>query len=170
MGWLRFVYSGLIDSLFFFLPAVVYNLSVYLLSTLALNKQIVPLDANLMLRNNRLIGANRGIDGIWIALLSGILVGALQGRTLEGIYLAVGANFGCVVNSFLKRRLGLNEGAPFIPLDNIDFLVGAAILHASNFKTDLVIVANGVFFAGILHFLTNITIRRVLEAKIIKRK
>jgi CDP-2,3-bis-(O-geranylgeranyl)-sn-glycerol synthase len=56
------------------------------------------------------------------------------------------------VKSFFKRRLGIAPGKPWIPADQLDYVVGALALVWSRFElswTDVLIIAL-VSFAG--HF------------------
>jgi CDP-2,3-bis-(O-geranylgeranyl)-sn-glycerol synthase len=45
-----------------------------------------------------------------------------------GLLFGVGAMGGDCVKSFVKRRLGIRPGRPWIPFDQLDFLVGALLL------------------------------------------
>ncbi len=47
---------------------------------------------------------------------------------LRGFLLSSGAMLGDVIGSFIKRRLGLERGAPCIPLDQLDFIIFALLL------------------------------------------
>ncbi|HDM23737.1 MAG TPA: CDP-2,3-bis-(O-geranylgeranyl)-sn-glycerol synthase [Candidatus Bathyarchaeota archaeon] len=47
---------------------------------------------------------------------------------LRGFLLSLGAILGDVIGSFIKRRLGLERGAPCIPLDQLDFIIFALLL------------------------------------------
>lgn len=54
-----------------------------------------------------------------------------QNYLLVGFLLSAGAIFGDLAKSFLKRRMGLKQGAECFPLDQLDFVVGG--LFFANF-------------------------------------
>lgn len=47
-----------------------------------------------------------------------------------GLALGVGAMGGDIIKSFLKRRLGIQPGARWIPADQLDYVIGALLLVA----------------------------------------
>jgi CDP-2,3-bis-(O-geranylgeranyl)-sn-glycerol synthase len=48
-----------------------------------------------------------------------------------GLRLGTGAMAGDSVKSFVKRRLGIRPGEPWVPFDQLDFVVGALVLLGS---------------------------------------
>lgn len=53
--------------------------------------------------------------------------GGLWGPLLLGLALGAGAIVGDAVKSFFKRRTGREGGAPWIPFDQLDFVVGGLV-------------------------------------------
>jgi len=69
---------------------------------------------------------------------------------VTGLRFGVGAMGGDAVKSFFKRRLGVAPGQPWIPFDQLDFVVGALILVApwdSLTTSDLALLL-GLTFVG----------------------
>jgi len=97
-----------------------------------------PLDCGHSIRGKRIFGKNK----TWRGFLGGILVSGLvfllmlQFNIVAGIHwsfgflMGAGALCGDAIESFLKRQVGVKPGKPFIPLDQIDYTVGAYALTA----------------------------------------
>lgn len=83
-----------------------------------------------------LVGAVLGIIGTFygdLSVLTGEIIdlhvyGSLIGGLILGFLMAFGALLGDAVGSFLKRRIGLERGAPAPFMDQLDFVVGALVL------------------------------------------
>ena len=83
-----------------------------------------------------LVGAVLGIIGTFygdLSVLTGEIIdlhvyGSLIGGLILGFLMAFGALLGDAVGSFLKRRMGLERGAPAPFMDQLDFVVGALVL------------------------------------------
>lgn len=85
-----------------------------------------------------IFGQNKTIRGFIAGLLIGTLVGWAQetlapniglekGSVLLGLCLSLGALFGDLIGSFIKRRLDLKPGASFPVSDQIDFVLLALL-------------------------------------------
>ena len=83
-----------------------------------------------------LVGVILGIIGTFYgdlsALTGGIIdlhvYGSIFGGLILGFLMAFGALLGDAVGSFLKRRIGLERGAPAPIMDQLDFVIGALVL------------------------------------------
>ena len=83
-----------------------------------------------------LVGVVLGIIGTFYgdlsALTGGIIdlhvYGSVFGGLILGFLMAFGALLGDAVGSFLKRRIGLERGAPAPIMDQLDFVIGALVL------------------------------------------
>ena len=83
-----------------------------------------------------LVGVVLGIIGTFYgdlsALTGGIIdlhvYGSVFGGLILGFLMAFGALLGDAVGSFLKRRIGLERGAPAPIMDQLDFVIGALAL------------------------------------------
>ncbi len=119
----------------------------------------------------RLFGDNKSIEGFIAGIIAGTLIGLVYGSYVRsqlsewvfyGFSSGVGAMCGDLINSFIKRRIGMKPGQPFIPLDQISFVIGASVLIkvtradlAINQELSLVDFLVGLLLAGTLHPLTN---------------
>jgi len=74
---------------------------------------------------------------------------------LLGFLFGFGALFGDLVKSFFKRRFSVSAGEPWIPFDQIDFVIGALVLVAFIYRPPLAVVVAVVLISPILHILTN---------------
>lgn len=73
------------------------------------------------------LGGHKTIRGTFFGILVGTLFGVLQGNLVGGSLQAVGAIFGDIAISFLKRRLDILPGASFPVADQLDFIVFAVL-------------------------------------------
>ncbi len=128
-----------------------------------------PLDFGLKwIDGRRLLGDGKTIEGALIYMATGVVVSSIISLILyNNIYIKVivtgavasaGALMGDIVESFLKRRIGLPRGAPLPLADQLDFYIGANLaLLACNYciKPVLSSYVAGVVLIPILHVVTN---------------
>jgi len=137
-----------------------------------------PIDGGRTLGGRRLLGDGKtwrgtavgwGAGGAVAALLNALNGPAsdILGVTLPEFPLAViiafplGAMFGDIGASFLKRRTGRERGAPFPGVDQLDFVAGALLLGVTAdpdwfFRTfSLPVLAAVVLLTPLLHVATN---------------
>jgi CDP-2,3-bis-(O-geranylgeranyl)-sn-glycerol synthase len=123
--------TELARGVWFILPAYVANVSACLFGGGA------PLDFGKKLSDGRrVLGDGVTVRGFCVGTLAGALTGLAEGlavgdpgRWVEGAVLGFGAMVGDAVGSFIKRRVGLERGAPAPVLDQLDFFAGALLLH-----------------------------------------
>jgi CDP-2,3-bis-(O-geranylgeranyl)-sn-glycerol synthase len=106
--------------------------------------------------SQRWLGSHKTVVGFGIGVLAAVAATFVQSRiawdgalvapeawlTL-GLRLGVGAMAGDTAKSFLKRRTGIAAGRPWIPWDQIDFVLGALALvwgAAALSSVDLVLI------------------------------
>lgn len=127
--------------------------------------------------NAKLFGENKTYRGFYTAYIGALIMLALQKyignnpaeliHTLldyekinifsHAFLFGIGAMTGDLVKSFFKRRLGIKEGAPFIPFDQIDFIIGALIfLFLYNYIFSMAVIITLLLMTPLLHFLANI--------------
>lgn len=147
----------IIKAIIYILPAYVANSSAVVFGGGP------PIDRGKTVRGKRVLGDGKTFRGIILGVFCGTIVGVFlglikgnMGLWLLGFLLSLGALTGDLVASFLKRRVGVERGAPVPVLDQIDFVIGA-ILFASLFKVPsreitLIILVLTPF----LHFMTNL--------------
>jgi len=72
-----------------------------------------------------------------------------------GALLSAGAIIGDVVASFFKRRLGLHQGHPWFPFDQLDFVVGGIVVGAMLYIPDLLTLIFVMTFTILAHRIAN---------------
>lgn len=123
-----------INTILYILPSYVANSSPVVLGGGR------PIDGGAHIGGNRVLGKSKTIMGFFGGLLAGIFVAAILAYAVEipffpsrnyqlygGIALSFGTVVGDLLGSFLKRRLGIEEGKPFI-VDQLAFLVVALLM------------------------------------------
>lgn len=91
--------------------------------------------------HTRLLGTHKTVLGFAIGVATAMLVTAIQAAIPTplarvdyqhwfwlGLGFGVGAMAGDSGKSLLKRKLGIAAGAPWVPLDQLDFVLGALAL------------------------------------------
>jgi len=120
-------------------------------------------------------GSHKTVRGFVAGFIAGVLISVVQAGVLPyisfpefllpfqfnaliGSMIALGALFGDLVHSFIKRRMGLVEGSPLPVADQIDFVVGAVLfsLLVSAFPPPLLTVILVLVITLPIHLLTNI--------------
>lgn len=124
---------------------------------------VLPLDLRGKVAGRRLVGDSRGLWGLPAALVIGALCAIAQGRGVEAVILSLGADFGCVINSFVKRRLGMPRGKAFRPWDHIDFVLGASLFYHWQYGISPTLLVSGVVCWGATHCLGSMIVRGSLR-------
>lgn len=122
-----------VNTILYILPAYIANSSPVVLGG---GKAI---DGGAKIMNKRVFGDSKTIMGFFGGLFAGILAVIILAYTIEipffpsrnfqiygGIALSFGTVIGDLVGSFIKRRLDIEEGKPFI-VDQFMFLIFALI-------------------------------------------
>lgn len=73
-----------------------------------------------------------------------------------GLFVATGALLGDLFGSFIKRRIGLPQGAPVFLLDQLDFVAGGLALGSFFYVPSLYGIIFIAFATVIMHRFTNI--------------
>lgn len=123
----------------------------------------VAFDLGASLGNQRIIGDSRSIDGLVFWITSASIIAGLQGDALRGFYLGAGGFSGTVLNSFLKRRLGIGQGQGKFFLDYFDHTLGAGLMLCSAYKCEISVFFWAVVIYGALHWLIDRMIRARIE-------
>jgi CDP-2,3-bis-(O-geranylgeranyl)-sn-glycerol synthase len=137
---------SLLAVLYFLLPAAVANIMPVIIKRLCVCGFLAtPMDFNLRLRGKPLLGKHKTWRGLVAGVVGGIAVAGLQALIaptpldlvdyhaswlIVGTLLGLGALLGDSLKSLFKRRVGIVEGSPWVPFDQIDFTIGALALAA----------------------------------------
>ena len=137
-----------------------------------------PIDRGIFWGKNRLLGDGKTYEGLIKGISCGVGVGIVQnlfaGESIDlpsfGTFpfffvtivcLSTGAMLGDLLGSFLKRRVGLQRGAPFPLVDQLDFVAGAWLLlflfarewFITSFSLGIIIAV--ILITPLLHVLAN---------------
>ncbi len=137
----------LLALLWFLLPAGLANASPVFAAKI-FPRYEAPLDLGLKIGGQRLLGTHKTIRGLCAAIFTGFFAFKAQQylwiefETVRNISLYNYSNqnplFGAVlgeavivadaVKSFIKRRLKIQPGEPFVPFDQIDWIIGTILV------------------------------------------
>jgi CDP-2,3-bis-(O-geranylgeranyl)-sn-glycerol synthase len=136
-----------------------------------------PIDSNRTFRGKPILGSHKTWRGAVCGIIVAILVSFLQSWLyrfpliqdislmnyqkinvlLFGFLISSGAILGDLVSAFFKRRLALKPGAKFIPLDQINYVIGDFVLFSLTpfFKIKISIWIALFFLTFFLHIIIN---------------
>jgi len=168
--WLSTLWAEILRAFLIFLPALVANSSPLVFKNIFRSRKLTPIDKGTFLADGeRLLGENKSIEGFFAGVGGGTIIGGIYALlfnqsewVIEGILMGLGTMLGDLFNSFVKRRLKIKPGEPFIPMDQLTFLYGAYLtVYPFNnfFWTNLITpvdLAMGTFVVLVLHPLTNL--------------
>ncbi|WP_292460775.1 CDP-2,3-bis-(O-geranylgeranyl)-sn-glycerol synthase [Methanothermococcus sp.] len=160
----------LYNSLVYILPAYIANASACIFGG------GTPLDAGKhFIDGKRIIGNGVTYKGTFFGLLCGTIVAVLEGiiinlnimgtaafyfNTFEwayvGFLLSLGALFGDMFGSFIKRRIGLAQGRPAPILDQLGFVVFAILFAYLIAPISFEMVVMLIIITPIIHLFGNI--------------
>ncbi len=137
----------ILQSLYFMLPAYFANMAPEIFKKI--NILPFPVDFGKEWKGKRIFGSHKTWGGLVYAAVVGLsmfylqrylyqfplfqqlsFVDYTQMTPLLGFLLGFGAILGDLIESFFKRRVGVEPGKPWIPFDQLDFVVGALVLSA----------------------------------------
>ena len=118
--------------------------------------------------SRRWLGSHKTVLGFAAGVTGAVLATLIQSRlgwagdivayddwALLGLRFGCGAMAGDSAKSFFKRRRGIAPGAPWVPFDQLDFVVGALVLGGPGAAlgwTDVLVI---LVVSGIGHILVN---------------
>ncbi len=142
-----------------------------------LSKGRIPIDrGKLFVDGRRILGDGKTVEGFVFGMAGGIMFTYILSKMYDAINItalsfgfsvprielwqgAVVAFFsllGDVAGSFIKRRVGLERGAKFPVLDQLDFVVGAVVAYVLFFKISLLTIFFMCAIAFVIHRAGNI--------------
>lgn len=138
----------ILSCFWFFLPAYLTNILPPFLKRWKICERLnKPLDFNKKFLKKPILGAHKTIRGVVFGFLLGFFtvffqkflyqfqfikeISFLNYSQAKIIFLAIllplGAIFGDLLFSFIKRRIDLPPGAPFLPFDQTNYVIGAFV-------------------------------------------
>ena len=135
--------SLILQCFYFMLPAYFANMAPVLVKKINFLK--IPIDFNGKINNKPVFGKNKTFRGLVFGVLFAVIIAYFQfmfhknnifsdlalidysNWLLIGLLLGFGAIIGDLAESFIKRQLNYIPGEPFVPFDQIDFVLGALI-------------------------------------------
>lgn len=163
--------NEIIQIFWFLLPAALGNIAPVLFKWVPLFN--IPVDCGLKFRGKRLLGSHKTVRGYVFSILLATLTIALQKEfaylfptlinyaqinvVLFGFLMGFGAMMGDSIKSFFKRQKGIRPGKPWIPFDQIDWIIGALVF--SHFYTPIpaVLWIYAIIIFGLLDVVMNYT-------------
>jgi len=156
--------STLLAIFWTFLPAGIANMSPVLFKRVDFLNYPV---------NKKFLGDHKTWRGLFFGILMATIVVFIQRNMFPNIpfklldyntvnpliigpVLGSGALIGDMAKSFFKRRVGIQPGKPWIPFDQIDWIVGANLFLLSYTNIGLQNIAISIVLMGALHPLANL--------------
>lgn len=164
-----------ISCLYFFLPAYFANMTPPLAKKAGiLNFLARPVDFNKKFLGKPILGSHKTFRGVILAFLVGFFTTFFQKFLYQlsliqkisildyskinifsfAFLISFGAIFGDLFFAFIKRRLNLPPGAPFLPFDQTNYVIGAAIFLIP-FRIKISVWITLFVFTFFLHALFN---------------
>ena len=157
---------------YFMLPAYFANMAPVIVKNL-FKSLAVPIDFDKKLNNKPILGKNKTWRGLIFGIVLAILIAFIQflffnnnifvgislidysNWLLFGLLIGIGALVGDLVESLFKRRLNYEPGKPFIPFDQIDFVLGALIFTYPIIKLPLDLIVTIILLSFVLDIIVN---------------
>lgn len=159
----------IIKTFYFMLPAYFANMAPVICRRF-LKFMAVPIDFNRKLGGKPILGKNKTFRGLFVAVVFGIAAAYVQHLLnldigiadyskwfLIGFLLGFGAIFGDLVESFFKRRVGVDSGQPWIPFDQTDYTMGAILFVSIIYFPGWDIAITALVMNLLLHIIVNHT-------------
>ena len=165
-----------ISCLYFFLPAYFANMTPPLIKKVkSLEFLGKPVDFNKKFLGKPIFGTHK----TWRGTIFGFLVGFFTALAQKFLFkfdffkkisilnysqiniflfaflISFGQILGDLSFSFIKRRIGLKEGVPFLPFDQTNYVIGCAILLGPIFKIEISVWIFLFIVTFFLHIIVN---------------
>ncbi len=154
-----------LQALYFFLPAYFANMAPVMFKKLPILEKSI---------NKKALGKNKTWRGLILGIFFGTFVFYLQQLLyakeilislalidynghplLLGLALAIGALLGDLIESYFKRKNKIKPGKPWIPYDQLDFVVGALLLSSLFYVPRVEAILIILMASPLLHVLVN---------------
>ena len=162
----------ILQCFYLMLPVYFANMAPIIINK-AFNNLAFPLDFNKTLKNKPIFGKNKTFRGLVFGVLFAVIIAYLQfllynnnvfvdisiidysNWLLIGALMGFGAIFGDLAESFAKTRINYEPGRPFIPFDQLDFVIGALIFVYPLVMLSLNRIIIIMVLSFVLHILVN---------------
>ena len=159
----------MMDALLYAIYSIVIYPIIYIFPAYAANGAPVlfgggkPLDMGRKINGRRIFGDHKTIRGTASSLIAGIAVGLIEYPFLHymlpvAILLTLGANFGDLTGSFIKRQLRIKSGRSFPVMDQYGFFIFAMVFAFAAYPVGIPGLYGLIFLVlltGITHLMTN---------------
>lgn len=170
------ILTYILSCIYFFLPAYFTNMTPPLAKKIGIfNFLAKPVDFNKKFLGEPILGNHKTWRGVILGIFVGMSVAKIQqflfqysffkkisflnyqeiNIVLFGFLISLGTILGDLFFAFIKRRLKLKPGEKFLPWDQINYVLGAAILLTPIFKIDMIIWITILFLTFFLHIIVN---------------
>jgi CDP-2,3-bis-(O-geranylgeranyl)-sn-glycerol synthase len=170
------MFNLVLAPLYFFLPAYFTNLTASLSRKIKfLTTLNIPVDFDKSLNGYPIFGTHKTWRGLICGTIIGMLVAILQrwfyqfecikeisflnyqeiNIFLFGFLISFGAIFGDLLFAFFKRRQNIQPGEPWIPFDQINYVIGAFLILTPFFKLPISVWFTILILTFFLHILGN---------------
>ncbi|MCH8003174.1 MAG: CDP-2,3-bis-(O-geranylgeranyl)-sn-glycerol synthase [Nanoarchaeota archaeon] len=157
---------------YFMLPVYFANMAPVIVKKV-FNNLAFPLDFNKKIGNKEIFGKNKTFRGLIFGVIFAIIITFIQFNfyknnilvdlsivdysdwLLIGLLMGFGAIFGDLAESFVKRRINCKPGKPFIPFDQLDFVIGALIFIYPIVALSLNKIITILLLSFVLHVIVN---------------
>lgn len=166
----------IISCLYFFLPAYLANMTPPIAKRLnILNSLAKPIDFNKSFLGKPIFGSHKTWRGVILAFFAGFLTSLFQGvlynfqffkeisllnySKINLLFFAFLISFGAILGdlffAFVKRRINLKPGAPFLPFDQTNYVISNSILLGLIFKIEISVWIFLFITTFFLHIIVN---------------
>jgi len=153
----------ILKCIYFMLPAYLANMAPVIVKK-SFKKLAIPVNTNIFGKNKTYRGLIFGIlFAIIIAFIQYLVYPQLKDLSFLdysnwfkiGFLMGFGAVFGDIIESLVKRRLKYKPGQPFVPLDQLDFVLGSLLFISLIFIPTIKMIITIIIVSFILHVLVN---------------
>jgi CDP-2,3-bis-(O-geranylgeranyl)-sn-glycerol synthase len=166
----------ILSCFYFFLPAYFVNMSPPLIRKAGIfNFLDKPVDFGKKFFSQPIFGKHKSWRGVIFGIIVGILVAGLQLWLYQfsfvkkislinyqeinilffGFLISTGAVFGDLFFAFIKRRLKMEPGTRFLPWDQTNYVIGAALFLTPFLKIEIMVWITLFILTFILHIIFN---------------
>lgn len=171
------MFQFLLSCFYFFLPAYFTNMTPPFIRRVGLFKVLdKPVDFGKKFLGEPIFGSNKSWRGVIFGIIVGILIFLVQGWLYQfpfikeitffdyskiniflfGFLISTGAVFGDLLFAFIKRRLKMHPGQRFIPFDQTNYVIGAALFLNPLLKFNISTWLTVFILTFFLHIIVNL--------------